>query len=72
MTKEVFIQKFSDILQTEEEITLNSILAELEDWDSLTTMAVVSALLENGKKITVKEIANCQTVGEIAKFFGVV
>lgn len=71
MTKEDFLAKFTDILQTEEPITLDSVLADLDDWDSLTTMATVSWLLENKIQITVKEIAGYKTVGEIAAKFGV-
>ena len=45
MTKEEFLTKFTDILQTEETITLDSVIEDLDDWDSLTTMATVSWLL---------------------------
>ena len=71
MTKEEFLAKFTDILQTEETITFDSVLEELDDWDSLTTMATVSWLLENKVQITVKEIAGYKTVGEIAAKLGV-
>lgn len=71
MTREAFIEKFADILQTEEEITMDSVLEDLEDWDSLNTMAVVSWFLENKITVTVKEISACKTVGEIAEKFGV-
>ena len=71
MTKEDFLTKFTDILQTEETITLDSVLEDLDDWDSLTTMATVSWLLENKVQITVKEIAGYKTVGEIAEKLGV-
>lgn len=71
MTKEAFVEKFADILQTEEEITMDSVLEDLEDWDSLNIMAVVSWFLENKIIVTVKELAACKTVGEIADKFGV-
>ena len=71
MTKEEFLTKFTDILQTEETITLDSVLEDLDDWDSLTTMATVSWLLENKVQITVKEIAAYKTVCEIATKLGV-
>ena len=71
MTKEDFLSKFTDILQTEETITLDSNLSELDDWDSLTTMATVSWMLENNIQITVKEIASYKTVAEIAARFGI-
>ena len=71
MTKEDFLSKFTDILQTEETITLDSVLEDLDDWDSLTTMATVSWMLENNIQITVKEIAGYKTVAEIAAKFGI-
>lgn len=71
MTKEDFLAKFTDILQTEETITLDSVLEDLDDWDSLTTMATVSWMLENNIQITVKEIAGYKTVAEIAARFGI-
>lgn len=71
MTKEDFLSKFTDILQTEETITLDSVLEDLDDWDSLTTMATVSWMLENDIQITVKEIAGYKTVAEIAARFGI-
>lgn len=71
MTKEDFLAKFTDILQTEENVTLETNLGDLDDWDSLTTMATVSWILESKFQITVKEIASYKTVGEIAAKFGV-
>lgn len=71
MTKEDFILKFTDILQTEEEISMDTLLEDLEDWDSLNIMACVSWFLENKINITTKEIASCKTVGDIAKKFGI-
>lgn len=71
MTKEDFLSKFTDILQTEETITFDSVLEDLDDWDSLTTMATVSWMLENNIQITVKEIASYKTVAEIAARFGI-
>lgn len=71
MTKEDFIAKFTDILQTEETVTLDTDLNDLEDWDSLTIMATVSWILESKVQITVKEIAGYKTVGEIAAKLGV-
>ena len=71
MTKEEFLAKFTDILQTEDTIKFDSVLDELDDWDSLTTMAIVSWLLENKVQITVQEISGYKTVGEIAAKLGV-
>ena len=67
MTKEDFIAKFADILQTDKEITLDTNLEDLEDWDSLTKMACVSWFLENKIQITVSEVSTFKTVYEIAE-----
>ena len=71
MTKEDFIAKFADILQTDEEITLDTNLEDLEDWDSLTKMACVSWFLENKIQIKVAEVSTFKTVSEIAERLGV-
>ena len=71
MTKEDFLKKFSDILQTDDPIYFETELEELEDWDSLTKMSTVSWFLENNIQITVKDVSTFKTVGEIAEHFGI-
>ena len=71
MTKEDFLKKFSDILQTDDPISFETELEELEDWDSLTKMSTVSWFLENNIQITVNDVSTFKTVGEIAKHFGI-
>lgn len=71
MTKEDFIAKFADILQTDEEISFDTKLEDLDDWDSLTKMACVSCFLENKIQITVADISTFKTVSEIAEKMGV-
>jgi len=67
MTKEDFLKEFSDILQLEDPITLETELDSLEDWDSLNKMSTVSWFLENNIQITVNEISTFKTVCEIAE-----
>lgn len=71
MTKEDFLEKFSDILQTDDPIYFETELEELEDWDSLTKMSTVSWFLGNNIQITVKDVSTFKTVGEIAEHFGI-
>lgn len=71
MTKEDFIAKFADILQTDEEIAFDTKLEDLDDWDSLTKMACVSWFWENKIQITVADISTFKTVSEIAEKMGV-
>lgn len=71
MTKEDFLKKFSDILQTDDPISFETELEELEDWDSLTKMSTVSWFLENNIQITVNDVSTFKTVAEIAEHFGI-
>ena len=71
MTKEDFIAKFADILQTDEEIAFDTKLEDLDDWDSLTKMGCVSWFWENKIQITVADISTFKTVSEIAEKMGV-
>ena len=67
MTKEDFLKEFSDILQLEDPITLETELDGLDDWDSLNKMSTVSWFLENKIQITVAEVSTFKTVSEIAE-----
>ncbi|MCQ2241393.1 hypothetical protein [Treponema sp.] len=72
MTKETFIEKFIDILQTEDSITMDSILDDIEEWDSLSTLATVSWFISEGKKeVTTKVLSECVKVSDIAKLMGI-
>lgn len=66
MNKEQFLNDFIKILQTDEEVTMNSVLEDLEDWDSLGSISV-SAYLDKtfNKKVKVSDINECTTVEDI-------
>ena len=52
MEKNVFIEKMSDILDVEDEITMDTKLDELEEWDSLSIVSYVAmANTSCGKRI---------------------
>ena len=71
MNKETFLESMMDILQTEEDITLETKLADLEEWDSLSAMATIAFLDKNfGVKATFSDVQSFITIEDIAKKAG--
>lgn len=71
MTFNDFLLKFKDILQSEEEITSDTLLSDLEDWDSMTTMTISGWLSEIGRPATYAELSKLKTVKDVAEKVGV-
>lgn len=71
MSEKNFIEKLKDIMDTEENLKLDTKLAELEDWDSLSVVAFLSFCNANLKKqISPDEVKNAKTVGELFAMAG--
>ena len=66
MNKDEFAAEFKKIIDSDEEITISSVLEDLEDWDSLSAISV-SAFMDKtfGKKVKVSDINKCSTVEDI-------
>ena len=66
MTKEVFLEKFIDILDTESEIDINTDLSDIEEWDSLSIVSFGGIVhVETGKKADMEKIKAAKTVGDL-------
>lgn len=71
MTNEEFLSKMQDVLQTEEELKLDTVLNDLAEWDSLSVMATMAFLDKDfGVKTTMKDYKNVKTIGDIAQKAG--
>lgn len=71
MTKEDFLNEMIDVLQTEEEISFDTILTDLDEWDSLSIMATMAFLDKSfGVKTTMKDYKEMKTISDIAKKAG--
>lgn len=71
MDKKTFIEKLADVLQTEDELNFETVLDNLDEWDSLSKMAVIAFLDKEFKtKITFSDIKDFKTVEDIAKKAG--
>lgn len=67
MTEQDFITKMQeDVLDTEEELTMDMALDDIEEWDSLSFVSFVAmAKLETGKKVDRKSVAAAETVRDL-------
>ena len=72
MNRETFLESIVEVLQTEDEINFDTELADLDEWDSLSAMAIIAFLDKNfGVKATISDVKTFVTVEDIAKKAGV-
>lgn len=71
MNKEQFLEEMVEVLQTEDEITMDTVLEDLEEWDSLSIMSTMAFLDKNfGVKTNMADYKNMTTIGDIARKVG--
>lgn len=67
MTSEEFLVEMQDVLQVEQELSFETVLKDLEEWDSLSVMATMAFLDKHfGVKTTLRDYESMQTVEDIA------
>ena len=67
MTRDEFLTEMQEVLQAEEPLTFETVLKDLEEWDSLSVMATMAFLDKNfGIKTTMADYAEMKTIGDIA------
>ena len=72
MTKDEFIVQMQDVLQTDAELKMETVLDELDEWDSLSMMATMAFLDKNfGVKVKIADLKTLATIGDIAAKAGV-
>lgn len=63
---EQFIEKMVDILDSEEEITMDTVLDELDEWDSLSLVSFMAmANAAYGKKVSAADVKMAKTVADL-------
>lgn len=71
MNKEQFLEEMVEVLQTEDEITMDTVLEDLDEWDSLSIMSTMAFLDKNfGVKTNMADYKNMATIGDIARKAG--
>ena len=71
MQVEEFIKNLTEIIDTEEKLTLETKLSDLEDWDSLSLVGFLSFCNSKLKlSATPDEVKAAQTVADLFKIAG--
>lgn len=66
MTEELFLEKMADILDAEDEISMDTQLDDIEEWDSLSVVSYVAmANTACGKKVNVKDVREAETIRDL-------
>jgi len=64
-----FIELFSEIVESENPVSLEDVLLDLEEWDSLAALSLISMIDdEYGVIIGSKDIEKMVTVGDVLNF----
>ena len=72
MSKEEFLVQMQDVLQTDTELSMETALGDLDEWDSLSMMATMAFLDKNfGVKVPISVIKTFASMGYIAAKAGV-
>ncbi|MGR5459343.1 hypothetical protein [Vibrio alfacsensis] len=71
MNKEQFLEELTDVLQLEDAINESTNLKELEEWDSMAHLGVISMFdIEFSKNITNVELKDIETVSDLMALAG--
>ena len=66
MTKDEFLVEMQDVLQTEDTLTADTVLADLAEWDSLAMMATMAFLDKSfGAKVGLKDFKEMNTMSDL-------
>ena len=72
MSKEEFLVQMQDVIQTEAELTMETALEDLDEWDSLSMMATMAFLDKNfGLKLKIADLKGLASIGDIAAKAGI-
>ena len=66
MNEQEFIKKMMEIMDTEDEITMESQLEEIEEWDSLSHMAFLSMCTSaSDRRIVAADVKQAKTIRDL-------
>lgn len=67
MNSAEFLETFQELIQTDNELSMNTPLADIEEWDSMAIMAAIAYFdVTHGKQLTFEDFAQAKVVGDIA------
>ena len=67
MNTNTFLAEFQEILQRDEALSLDDVLADIEEWDSLSMMATIAFFEKHFKiKVVFQELKKLKTIADLA------
>jgi acyl carrier protein len=71
MQKQEFFEKLKEALETEENVNENTVLKNLPEYSSLTTLLLIALIDENfDKSLTAKELNTVSTIKSLMDLIG--
>ena len=68
MTKDEFFTEIQDVLQRDDPVKAGDVLADYDEWDSLSKMAIMAFFDKNfGIKVSLNEIGELKNVDDLVK-----
>lgn len=68
MNQELFMEKMTEVLDCEQEITMETMLQDIEEWDSLSFVSFLAMVNVNtGKKIEPSKVREAECIGDLFK-----
>lgn len=72
MTKSEFFEQMQDVLQTDSELDENTVLADLDEWDSLAQMATMAFFDKIfGVKVGLSDFKQMETMSDLMAKAGI-
>ena len=72
MTKDDFLEKLSEDLEFDENLQVNDVLVDLDDWDSIAVMVTIAFVSQNfGIQLTGQDFEEITTVEDLLKKVGI-
>ena len=66
MKRSEFLETFVDAVQVEEAVTEDSVLANIEEWDSLAAVTLLALYNKKlGLKVQAEDVKSCKTVKDL-------
>ena len=67
MTREEFLIDMQDVLQTDSTLSVDTVLDDLDEWDSASMMATMAYLDKHfGIRVGIRDFKAMSTIGDIA------
>ena len=65
MNEQEFIDKMIELMDTEEKITMNSVLEDIEEWDSLSYVSFLAMVRAKGIDVSPTDVKKAKTIRDL-------